>query len=125
MQLINSDKAPAAVGPYSHGVQTGNLLFCSGQIPLDPDTKTIVSGGIREQTKQVLENISSVLGSQGLSLNTIVKTTIFMTDLADFSEVNGIYAEAFGDHKPARSTIQVAALPLKALIEIEVICEIN
>lgn len=125
MQLINSDKAPAAVGPYSHGVQTGNLLFCSGQIPLDPDTKTIVSGGIREQTKQVLENISSVLGSQGLSLNTIVKTTIFMTDLADFSEVNGIYAEAFGDHKPARSTIQVAALPLRALIEIEVICEIN
>ena len=125
MQSFNSPKAPAAVGPYSHGVRVGNLLFCSGQIPLDPDTKTIVSGGIREQTKQVLENISSVLGSQGLSLNTIVKTTIFMTDLADFSEVNGIYAEAFGDHKPARSTIQVAALPLRALIEIEVICEIN
>jgi 2-iminobutanoate/2-iminopropanoate deaminase len=124
MLPINSDKAPAAVGPYSHGVKVGNLLFCSGQIPLDPATKAIISGGIREQTDQVFKNITSVLDSQELSLKNVVKSTIFMTNLADFAVVNGIYAQAFGDHKPARSTVQVAGLPLNALIEIEVICEI-
>lgn len=124
MQPINSVHAPEAVGPYSHGVKVGNLLFCSGQIPLDPLTKSIVPGGIREQTEQVLANITHVLDSQELGLHNVVKTTIFMTDLQDFSVVNGIYAQAFGPHKPARSTVQVAALPLGALIEIEVICEI-
>lgn len=124
MQTINSEHAPEAVGPYSHGVKVGNLLFCSGQIPLDPATKTIVPGGIREQTDQVLANIIQVLASQELSLRNVVKTTIFMTDLTDFAVVNGIYAQAFGSYKPARSTVQVAALPLGALIEIEVICEI-
>ncbi|MDF3130844.1 RidA family protein [Kiritimatiellaeota bacterium B1221] len=124
MQTINSEHAPEAVGPYSHGVKVGNLLFCSGQIPLDPATKAIVPGGIREQTEQVLANITQVLDSEELRLKNVVKTTIFMTDLADFSVVNGIYAQAFGNHKPARSTVQVAALPLGALIEIEVICEI-
>ncbi|WFB36380.1 RidA family protein [Kiritimatiellota bacterium B12222] len=124
MQTINSEHAPEAVGPYSHGVTVGNLLFCSGQIPLDPATKSLVPGGIREQTEQVIENIVHVLDSQELGLRNVVKTTIFMTDLADFSVVNGIYAQAFGSHKPARSTVQVAALPLGALIEIEVICEI-
>lgn len=124
MLPINSEHAPAAVGPYSHGIKVGNLLFCSGQIPLDPATKAIVDGGIREQTEQVLANIIQVLDSQDLTLKNVVKSTIFMTNLADFSVVNGIYAQAFGEHKPARSTVQVAALPLGALIEIEVICEI-
>lgn len=124
MQFINSENAPEAVGPYSHGVQVGNLLFCSGQIPLDPATKALVPGGIREQTEQVLRNITQVLDSRELNLSHVVKSTIFMTDLADFSIVNGIYAQAFGPHKPARSTVQVAALPLGALIEIEVLAEI-
>jgi 2-iminobutanoate/2-iminopropanoate deaminase len=124
MQPINSEHAPEAVGPYSHGVKVGNLLFCSGQIPLDPATKALVPGGIREQTEQVLTNITRVLESQELNLKNVVKSTIFMTDLTDFAVVNGIYAQAFASHKPARSTVQVAALPLGALIEIEVICEI-
>ena len=123
MLPINSAHAPEAVGPYSHGVKVGNLLFCSGQIPLDPATKAIVPGGIREQTEQVIANMTHVLDSQELSLRNVIKTTIFMTDLTDFSVVNGIYAQAFGTHKPARSTVQVAALPLGALIEIEVIAE--
>ncbi len=125
MQTFNSDDAPKAVGPYSHGVHVGNLLFLSGQIPLVPETMQIVEGGIREQTEQVLANIRTVLDSQDAQLNQVVKTTIFMTDLADFSIVNGIYAQAFGDHKPARSTVQVAALPLGALVEIEVIAEVH
>lgn len=124
MQAINSEQAPAAVGPYSHGVKVGHLLFCSGQIPLDPQTKALVPGGIREQTEQVLNNIRAVLDSQDLTLQHVVKSTIFMTDLSEFSVVNGIYAQAFGDQKPARSTVQVAALPLGAAIEIEVIAEI-
>ena len=123
MQIINSTNAPEAVGPYSHAVKVGNLLICSGQIPLDPETKSIVPGGIREQTEQVLENIQAVLFSEDLNLNHVVKTTIFLTDLNDFTTVNGVYAQAFGTHKPARSTVQVAALPLGALIEIEVTAE--
>lgn len=124
MQIINSPKAPEAVGPYSHGVKVGHLLFCSGQIPLVPETKKLVEGGIRGQTEQVLANIRAVLDAEELDLRNVVKSTIFMTDLADFAVVNGIYAQAFGDHKPARSTVQVAALPLGARIEIEVVAEI-
>jgi 2-iminobutanoate/2-iminopropanoate deaminase len=124
MNTIQSENAPAAVGPYSHAVRTGNLLFLSGQIPLDPATKAVVPGGIEEQTRQVLRNIKAVLNDQGLHMSNVVKTTIFMTNLADFAVVNGIYAEAFGDHKPARSTVQVAGLPLGVQVEIEVIAEV-
>lgn len=123
MQTVNSPNAPEAVGPYSHAVWVGHLLFCSGQIPLDPATKALVPGGIREQTERVLANIEAVLDGQELTLRHVVKTTIFLTDLSDFQVVNGIYAQAFGRHKPARSTVQVAALPLNARIEIEVIAE--
>jgi len=123
MQIITSPKAPEAVGPYSHAVKVGNLLICSGQIPLDPETKKLVGHGIREQTEQVLRNIQAVLDSQDLRMDHVVKTTIFLTDLEDFTTVNGIYAQAFGAHKPARSTVQVAALPLGARIEIEVTAE--
>jgi 2-iminobutanoate/2-iminopropanoate deaminase len=123
MQIIQSAAAPAAVGPYSQAVRSGNLLFCSGQIPLDPATMKLVDGGIEAQTKQVFANIRAVLAAAGLDLSKVVKATVFLADLADFKTVNGLYAEAFGEHKPARSTIQVAALPLGSRVEIEVIAE--
>lgn len=124
METINSDKAPAAVGPYSHAVQTGNLLFCSGQIPLDPATMQIVDGGVEAQTTQVFANIRSVLSAKDLDLNHVIKATVFLADMNDFRTVNRIYAEAFGDHKPARSAVEVARLPLDVLVEIEVIAEL-
>lgn len=119
IELINAPAAPEAIGPYSHAAKVGQLLFCSGQIPLDPDTKAIVPGGIEEQTRQVLANIKALLDSRGVGFSAVVKSTVFLTDLADFPVMNALYAEAFGDHKPARSTIQVAALPLGARVEIE------
>lgn len=125
METFNSDNAPKAVGPYSHGARTGNLLYLSGQIPLDPASMQVVEGGIEAQTQQVLTNIQTVLASQGLEMSHVIKTTIFMTDLSDFAVVNGIYADAFGDHKPARSTVQVAGLPLGVQVKIEVIAEVQ
>ncbi len=120
IELIHAAAAPAAVGPYSHAVRVGQLLFCSGQIPLDPKTMKLVEGGIEEQTRQVLANIGAVLSSQGVDSNAIVRTTLFLADMADFPVVNRIYGEVLGDHKPARSTVQVAGMPLGARIEIEV-----
>jgi 2-iminobutanoate/2-iminopropanoate deaminase len=124
MEIVQSQAAPPAVGPYSQAVQVGHLLFCSGQIPVDPETKAIVDGDIHAQVQQVLKNITAVLAAANLSLANVVKATVFMVDLKDFSVMNGLYAQAFGDHKPARSTIQVAALPLGARVEIEVIAEL-
>ncbi|MCB1229387.1 MAG: Rid family detoxifying hydrolase [Verrucomicrobiae bacterium] len=121
IELVTAAGAPEAIGPYSHAAKVGNLLFCSGQIPIDPETKAIVPGGIEEQTRQVLTNIKAVMASQGVELSAIAKTTIFLTSMSDFPTVNGLYAEAFGEHKPARSTIQVAGLPLGSLVEIECI----
>jgi 2-iminobutanoate/2-iminopropanoate deaminase len=120
-KFINTDKAPAAVGPYSQAVQAGNMTFFSGQIPLDPISMQIVEGGIEEQTKQVLKNIEAMLEAAGMSKNRVVKATVFLQDMNDFGIFNPIYEEFFGDHKPARSTIQVSALPKGSLIEIEVI----
>ena len=119
MHTINSTTAPKAIGPYSHAVRHGKLTFLSGQIPLDPDTMQLVEGGIEEQTRQVIANIRAVLEATGQDLPDVLKTTIFLADMADFPKVNEIYGEAFGDSKPARSTVQVAGLPLGALIEIE------
>ena len=124
MKLINSPEAPAAVGPYSHAVQVGTVIFCSGQIPLDPESMKIVDGGIEAQTKQVLSNISALLATVGASFDNVVKNTVFLTDLGDFAVMNNLYAAAFGDHKPARSTIQVSALPLGACVEIECVVEL-
>ena len=121
MDFINASDAPEAIGPYSHAVDIGGLLFCSGQIPLDPTTMKLVEGGIEEQACQVFSNIRAVLEAGNSTLDDVVKTTIFLADMADFPVVNGIYAEAFGGHKPARSTVAVAGLPLGALIEIECI----
>ncbi len=118
--IILTEKAPAAVGPYSQAVATDHLIFTSGQIGIHPLTGQL-RPGIVEQTRQVLENLAAVLGAAGSSMGHIVKTTIFLTDIAEFSTVNEIYAEAFQGDPPARSTVQVAALPLGALIEIEAI----
>lgn len=114
-------KAPKAVGPYSQAAKTGNFVFLSGQIALDPETTQLVGPGIEEQTKQVLKNITAVLDSQGLTFKDVVKTTIFLTDLANFKTVNSLYEASLEDSKPARSTIEVAGLPLGAIVEIEMI----
>lgn len=120
MHTINSPKAPKAVGPYSHAVRFGKLIFLSGQIPLDPKTMELVDGGIEAQVEQVFTNMRAVLEATGCTaFADVVKTTIFLTDMADFPKVNELYAEAFGDHKPARSTVEVCALPMGALVEIE------
>ena len=120
---IHTASAPAALGPYSQAIRCGALLFCSGQTGLDPTTGALVEGGVEPEARQVLRNIAAVLGAAGLSFDHVVKTTIFLADMADFTAVNRIYAEAFpaGAVLPARSTVQVAALPVKARVEIEVI----
>lgn len=111
--------APKAVGPYSPAVRTGNLVFLSGQVGLNPETSQLVGPGIEEQTVQVLANLKAVLAGVGLSFKDVVKSAIFLTDLSNFQTVNKIYGEGLEGHKPARSTIQVSALPLGAIVEIE------
>ena len=120
-QIVATDQAPKAIGPYSQAVRSGELLFCSGQIPLDPVSGQIVAGGIVEQTERVLKNLGAVLASQGIGLDHVVKTTVFMTNLADFAAMNEIYGRHFASNPPARSTVQVAALPRGAQVEIEAI----
>ncbi|MCA9438671.1 MAG: Rid family detoxifying hydrolase, partial [Candidatus Omnitrophica bacterium] len=116
--------APQAIGPYYQAIEIEGMLYVSGQIPLHPETGQMVEGGIVEQTKQVLRNLAQILTVGGSNLNYVVKTTIYMTDLSQFEEVNQLYAKAFGAHKPARSTVQVAALPKGALIEIDAVAAI-
>lgn len=123
MQVINTLEAPQAIGPYSQAMKVGNLLFASGQIPLDADGN-FVDGDITVQTKQVLKNVQAVLAAENLTLANVVKTTVFTKDLKDFPIINEIYAATFGDHKPARTTIEVAGLPLGSKVEIEVIAEL-
>jgi 2-iminobutanoate/2-iminopropanoate deaminase len=120
-KIISTRDAPAALGPYSQAVRVGSTIYCAGQIPLDPKTGEIVSGGIDVQTRRVLDNIMAILRSEGLGFDDIVKTTIFLTELADFQAMNEVYASYFKQAPPARSTVQVAALPKGARIEIEVI----
>ena len=120
-KIISTPEAPAAIGPYSQAVRVGPTLYCAGQIPLDPKTGQMVAGGITEQTQRVMANIGAVLKAEGLSFGNVVKTTIFLTDFADFQTVNEIYGSNFKSEPPARSTVQVAALPKGAKVEIEVI----
>lgn len=120
-QIIKPAAGAAPVGPYNHAVRIGDLLFCSGQIPLDPATGNLVSGDIRAQTERVLENVKAILSDQGLSFGSVVKSTVFMTNLGDFAAMNEVYARYFTSDFPARSTVQVAALPRGASVEIEVI----
>jgi len=119
--IILTTYAPAPIGPYSQAVKSGNMLFCSGQVPLDPKTGEMKNASIEEETRQVLTNLSAVVSSGGASLSDVVKTTIFLTDLGNFATVNEIYDEFFGASKPARSTVQVSALPKGANVEIECI----
>jgi len=120
-RIIATPDAPKAVGPYSQAVAVGNLLFCSGQIPLDPATGELLHGDATEQTTRVLENLGAVLRANSMSFSHVVKTTVFLTDLGDFAAMNDVYATYFPDNQPARSTIQVAALPKGARVEIEAI----
>jgi 2-iminobutanoate/2-iminopropanoate deaminase len=124
-KIISTSDAPAAIGPYSQAIRSGNFIFCSGQIALDPKSGEMVSDDIRAQTRRVLDNISGVLKSQGLSLGDVLKTTIFLTDLGNFQMVNEIYGSYFNNQPPARSTVQVSALPKGANVEIEVIACAN
>jgi 2-iminobutanoate/2-iminopropanoate deaminase len=120
MRQVQTDQAPAAIGPYSQGIIVNNLFFSSGQIPLTPAGE-LVSGGIKEQTVQVFKNLQAVLAEAGASLDTVVKATVFIKNMDDFAELNEIYGEFFAGHKPARSTVEVARLPKDVLVEIEVI----
>jgi 2-iminobutanoate/2-iminopropanoate deaminase len=123
-QIIQTDNAPAAVGPYSQAVQVGNLLFTAGQIGLDPATGKLRSG-LEAQARQVMANLQAVLAAAGTDFASVIKTTIFITDMADFGVINGIYGAFFSDAPPARSTVAVAQLPLGALVEIEIIAQIS
>ena len=120
-EIISTDKAPAAVGPYSQAVRVGDFVFTAGQIPLNPATGQMVEGGIEVQTRQALTNVGAVLEAAGTSLSNVVKTTVFMADMGEFKAMNSVYAEFFPAAPPARSAVQAAALPLGARIEIEAV----
>lgn len=125
MKTIHSDKAPEAIGPYSHAVKIGSIAYLSGQIPLNPETMQLASDNIKGQTEQVIDNIKSVLSSLECGLENVAKTTVFLKSMSDFPEMNQTYERMFGNCKPARSTIEVARLPMDALVEIECIVEVN
>ncbi len=124
-RIISTDKAPQAIGPYSQAVQFDNLLYISGQIPLEPISGQVLKANIKEQTKQILTNLHAVLIAGGSSLDNVLRTTIFLTNLEDYSEVNEVYAEFFEQSMPARSTVQVSRLPMDVQIEIDAIAGIN
>lgn len=119
----SSSRGPAAVGPYSHGVWAGDLLFLSGQTPIDPATSALVEGGVAEQTEQVFANLTAVVEDAGLTMDDVVKCNVFLTDMADFAEMNAVYATHFSEPFPARSTVAVAGLPLGARVEIELVAK--
>ncbi len=121
LRVTATEDAPKALGPYSQAIVAGDLVFCAGQIPLDPKTGELASGDIREQTRRVLDNLAAVLAAAGSGLDRVTKTTVFLTDLAEFSAMNEAYAERFGGHRPARSTVPVTGLPRGARVEIECI----
>ena len=125
MKNIATPSAPAAIGPYSQGMVSNGFLFTSGQIPLVPEDMTFLDGTIEEQTQRVLENLDAVLAAAGTNWNRVVKTTVFMVDLADFGKMNAVYERHLGDARPARSTVQVAALPRGAKIEVELVAEVG
>jgi 2-iminobutanoate/2-iminopropanoate deaminase len=124
MKLVATEAAPRAVGPYSQAVTEGGFVFAAGQVGLDPATGKLVEGGVEAESRRALANLSAVLGAAGSGLEHAVKVTLFLADLGDFQKVNAIYAEAFGEHRPARSTVQVAALPLGARMEIDAIARL-
>ncbi len=120
-EIVATSRAPQAIGPYSQAVRTGNLIFASGQIPIDPATKEFVAGGVAEQTEQVLKNLKAVFEAAGVGLDQIVKTTVFLADMNDFTAMNEVYGKYFAENPPARATVQAARLPRDAKVEIEAI----
>ena len=124
MKAISTTKAPAAIGPYSQAIKVGNLVYTSGQIPIDPATGVFVEGGIKEQTRQSLTNVKAILEEAGLTMKNVVKTTVFMVDMNDFADMNAVYSEFFAEPYPARSAVAVKTLPKGALVEIEVVAEV-
>lgn len=125
MKIVDTSHAPRAIGPYSQAVIHAGLVYCSGQIPLDPQTMKVVEGGIEEQTRRVFANMLAVLAEAGSGPTQVIKTIVFLKDLSDFTAMNAIYEQAFGKHTPARSTIEVARLPLDVRVEIECIAAIS
>ena len=121
IQFVSTPSAPRAIGPYSQATRANGLLFTAGQVGFDPATGELVDGGIAEQTERVLQNVRAILEASGTTMTSVVKTTVFLVDMADFAEMNTVYARAFGDHRPARSTVAVAALPRGARVEIEAV----
>jgi 2-iminobutanoate/2-iminopropanoate deaminase len=121
MKIITAPQAPAAIGPYSHAIEAGPFVFCSGQTPIDPATGQLAVGDIEVQTKQVFANITAVLAAAGCTLQHVVKSTVYLKDMGDFARMNAVYEAAFGAHKPARTTIQAAKLPRDCIVEIEVV----
>ena len=121
MDVVSTSAAPQAIGPYSQAIVTGALVFTAGQISLDPTTMQVVGAGVAEQTEQVLKNLAAVLEAAGSGLARVVKTTVYLADMADFAAMNEVYAKHFGDHKPARATVQAAGLPKNARVEIDAI----
>ena len=120
-ETVSTTNAPGAIGPYSQAIKAGGMVFCSGQIPIDPATGEFVSDVVSEQTDQVLKNLSEVLKAAGSSLDQVVKTTVFLADMGDFAEMNEVYGRYFSDNKPARATVQAARLPRDAKVEIDCI----
>jgi 2-iminobutanoate/2-iminopropanoate deaminase len=120
-EIVATERAPRAIGPYSQAVRSGNFLFASGQIPIDPATGEFVAGGISEQTEQVMRNVSAILEAAGAGLQQVVKTTVFLADMDDFTAMNEVYGRFFGEDPPARATVQAARLPRDARVEIEAI----
>ena len=123
MKAISTSKAPGAIGPYSQAIRTSNLIFVSGQLPVDPSTGNFAEGGIKELTRQSLTNIKAILEAEGTDMAHVVKTTVFISDMNDFAALNAVYAEMFGDTKPARSCVQVARLPKDVKLELEAIAK--
>ncbi len=124
LRTISTPDAPAAIGPYSQGVVVAGFLYTAGQIALDPGSMDVVAGGVTEQTRQVMANLRAILTAAGSGLDQVVKTTVFLVDMQDFAEMNAVYAEAFGDHRPARSTVAVSGLPKGVRVEIEVVARV-
>lgn len=125
LQQVQTDDAPQAIGPYSQAIVVDGMVYTAGQIALDPRTKEIVDGGIAEQTERVMQNLRAILEKAGASLGSVVKTTVFLSDMADFGAMNDVYARHFGNHRPARSTVQAAGLPRNVMVEIEAIARVG
>jgi len=121
LEKVSTKKAPAAVGPYSQAMKAGDFVYVSGQLPMNPETGEMVTGSIKDQTRQSLENAKAILKEAGTSLENVVKTTVFLQNMNDFADMNGVYAEFFTDHKPARAAVEVAKLPLGADVEIQMV----